>query len=326
MPAKKTAIKKTSVKKAAPKTIAPAGRLTEKFQQTTLLKWLFVPDIAQGIGKWMMRAGLFLVLLILALVLFGGIATQMQFVEKGFSAPGFFEMVKMTIDILGHAFAAKPMTSITILIIAYAIGMFAFMPRKYLDKTSFVSAMWTFAAWITVFGFAVYLSDRYLPGSIKSIAGLSLAVLMLIAGIGFLASITCYARKIGVSKLAVLLSMPFGWSFFEYSGYFLPADDKNRTIVIKYNWYKRFVGFMLDTHPGQIIIATAALALLASRPSMWNAFIMVFFGGLYLWKKKEWMIASMRGLSWVVAAFNIAMCAGAGYMFGAAELSSAFAG
>jgi hypothetical protein len=138
---------------------------------------------------------------------------------------------------------------------------------------------------------------------------------MIFGIIGVFAGVVCYARKSGVSKLAVFLSFPFGADLYSYAGYFLPDSGKDKTLAIKYKWYGRFLNYMLNEKYGQLILAAIALLLVALSWSPWNLMMAAIFGGLYFWRGKHWMMQNIKMLSWVAVLLNLSACATIAYTF-----------
>ncbi|MDR2269240.1 MAG: hypothetical protein LBD94_03595 [Rickettsiales bacterium] len=301
--------KKTIKKKPNPQAAKTVKQTTDSGGHSTILKWFFIPDIKQGWGKWLLRAGLFTIGLLVFAAAFSVLVMQISLLESGAEVPSFLTILKMIVLLSLEA----PLKTALLIFIIFAFGMFAFMPRKHLDKTSFVATLWTFMAWTIIVGIITYILNQNEVKFALDFLALPLAALIIFFLAGVLASIVCYARKIGASPLSILLSVPFGLSFYEYAGYFLPDSGKDKVIVIKYRWYERFLKFMLDTIQGQGLLVIAMLLLLLIQPYPWEVIIIILFGGLYFWRKKEWMIENIKCLSWIVAAINIAICSGVIY-------------
>jgi hypothetical protein len=295
MPVKKTI--KAPVKKAAVKETAPAAK------QAGLLTWFFVPEIKQGLGLWFARAGLFVVAMLAAILSAGALGVQVEFLMTGGAAPSFWSAVGMILEME----AQKPVEAFAFIAILYAIGMFVFMPRKYLDKTSFVATLFTFTFWTIIFFIGIYTANNYLQSSYLLLA---LAVLLQLGIVGLFASIACYARKMGVSRTAAFLSFPFAWAFFEYSGLFLPGKSKDRMIALKYKWYERFISFLLNSKRGQLILAAVIVAAMLLSGifygAPWEAAVLLLFGLFYFWKKSDWMAKNIARLAWAPVVVNIA--------------------
>jgi hypothetical protein len=304
MPAKKTDAKKTP-RKAAAKTAAPA-RTKSNAARISLPKWFFVPDLKQGIAAWAARAGLFLIVICVMVLFLGALGIIMQLLENGIAPPSVWKII--------HALCAgalqRPLLLITAALSIFAVGLFAFAPRKPLDRTSFAAALFSFTFWAAVFVGGPHL----LGGTHRDAVLFPLAVLAMIAVIGIIAAIVCHARSRGVSKAAVLLSAPFGLPFFEYAGLFLPDVGKEKAIAIKFKWYEKLVGFLMKEKAGQIILAVLAV-LPAVMGTYWELLLIALFAALYFLRGREWVAGNIVRLSWIAAAFNIAAIATFGYLF-----------
>ncbi|MDR3208570.1 MAG: hypothetical protein LBT45_01840 [Rickettsiales bacterium] len=286
--------------------LSPEKQTANHGARTSVLKWFFIPDMEQGWGKWALRAGLFVLGCVAVMILFGAMGFRTQFASAGLPVPSLFAAIEKVMSELARAAGESPLRTILSLLVIYSIGMFIFMPRKFLDKTGFIAVTWTSSAWFFATFGAMLLADKYMNGSNLEIIP---TILVLITSVACTAGIVCYARKHGVSKLATFLSFPFGFALHIYSGHFLPAKDKEQTLEIKYNWYRRLIDFGLNTRNGQMLLAFIFLAMFAINPSPWEAFLIVFFGGLYFWKGKTWMLANLPKLSWAAVAMNIAIIA-----------------
>ena len=185
--------------------------------------------------------------------------------------------------------------------ISLVFGLFLFMPRRYLDRESFVAVLWRFMVLFVVFASMVYVAIKhgFVPWGI-----LLFAILAVISAGGIVAAITCFARKIGVSKIATLLNFPIGISFLEYVGYFLPIKNDS-VIAIKYSWYKKLISFFLNTKNGQLLLSFIVLVFVVIAPTLWEVMFILFFGILYFWKQQKWMIQNIKKLTWVSAIMNV---------------------
>ena len=309
MPTKKIATKKTRAAKAVKTKAAVKEAAAGASKTGGILSWLFVPDTKQGIWKWCLRAGLFAAAFWTLTLCFSVTGLQERFVEAGLSAPSFWTAA----GIVAEATLAKWLEMILLAVAVYfAVGMFMFMPRQRLDRHSFFAALLTFLSWGIVSAALITLVREFLMGLsdyVFPFVTLPLAVLAFITIIAVFAAVACWGKKIGVSAAALLLSFPFGWSLFEWMGFFLPFKDGGRAIRIKYNWYGKLVDFLLDDKRGQMLMAFVIIAIFAISPTPWEAFMIVFFGGLYFWKKPSWMIGRVGMLSWVAATLNVAAIA-----------------
>ncbi|MDR1071316.1 MAG: hypothetical protein LBL21_01580 [Rickettsiales bacterium] len=289
----KKTIKKTQQKKQP----AAAGE-----PKTTILKWFFTPDTKQGLGKWTLRAGLFTVGCFAFAILISAFMLRGQLIAKGMPPIPLLDTIKL----VALALAESPLRFFVVLVANYAFGMFAFMPRKPLDRTGYVAVHWTSLALCLATAAATLLMDEYMKGS-----GLIIIpfVLLMLEGIAYIAAVACYALKHGLPKLATFLSFPFGFALYVYAGHFLPAKDKERTIEIKYGWYRRLIDFVLNTTNGQIVLALIFLASFAVGPSWFEALAIALFGGLYFWKGGKWILGKLPKLSWAAVALNVATIA-----------------
>ena len=312
MPTKKNPTKKTAAAKAVLKK-TPVKEAAPKEKAGGMLSWLFVPDIKQGWGRWCLRAGLFMAAFWVLTLGISVLELQARFAEAGLGAVPFWTAAGIVFD----ATLSKLVSTILLTCAVYfAVGMFAFMPRRRLDRHSFFAAILTFLSWGLVSAGLITLAKEHLlelSDYVFPLVILPLAVLAFISIVAVFAAVACWAKKINVSGAALFLSFPFGWSLFEWTGFFLPFKDGSRAIQIKYNWYKKLVDFMLDNVQGQILMALVIVAIFGISPSPWEAFMIVFFGGLYFWKKPAWLQTQVAMLSWVAAALNIAAIAGSIY-------------
>ena len=262
--------------------------------------------MTQSSGKWLIRSAIFTIAFILIVSVVGIIGIQQQFILSGLEAPSFGTIMRMLSGQL--TLIALPIILIRIAIL-FAIGMFVFMPRKPLDRESFFAVYWTFWIWSMTMMAVVMLTpesayDRYSAALI-----LLPLFIMLAATIGMFVSIISFSRKIGIPKSVLLLSFPFGLSIYSYTGYFLPFKSNEQTVMLKYNWYRRFVEFMLYNNKGQIILAAVMVACVAAIPWPSELFMISFFAVLYFWKGKNWLAGNIKRLSWISAIVNLSMFA-----------------
>ena len=291
--------KKIQTKKAAAKKPAENAKTNgTKEKSIGLFSWLFVPDFKQGWRRWCVYAGLFACAVWAATMAGGANGLQAKFSGMGMNV-SFWEALNVVLAAALEDWAG--------MIVAggaayFAAGMFIFMPRRTLDRHGFFAAVATFLFWAVLGG----VTFRLAAGEpAKPLIFIPAIAVMFFSAVAMLAATARRAKKIGTKPIALFLSFPFGWTLFEWAGFFLPTPDESPDISIRYNWFRKFVGFMMDDFRGQILLALVVLAMFARSPSPWEAFMLVFFGGLYFWKKPAWMIKRAQMLSRAAVVVNI---------------------
>ena len=306
-------------KKATKTSKTPKAERAPGAKQTGMLSWFFKPDLTQGWKKWLLRAGLFAVAFLVAVFFLGVVGIQAEFASAGAVVPTF----RQTAEIVAALALQQPFSVLVFAAALYAIGMFLFMPRRYLDKTGFAALYIPFTLLCFVMTFALLLAAKYEREFQNPAIMLSICMgLMLAVFAGMVASVVCYARKNGISRTALFLSFPFGLTFYELAGLFLPSKDKDRIITIKANWYRALIDFLLFTKNGQIILAAGYLAMFSVSYSP-NAPFATFLPGLIMvalfaalyFGKTQWLSNNMKKMSWLAVIENAASFAIFYYFF-----------
>jgi hypothetical protein len=295
------------VKKTTKKIVT---KVTDNKNGISILRWFFKPDMSQGKKKWIARSFFFVIGLMLLTILFGTVSMMSEMAKGGMDVPSFFAVAKQLTLIVYSTMLINPIAYVAAFMIMFVFGMFLFMPRHYLDKQSFIAVFFTSILWATISASAGFMGMKlHIP---------QFAMMIIVMGIilsisSVVASIVCFARKLGTSRLLTLLMFPFSATFFEFTGYFLPVQGKENVIKIKYNWYKRFISFLLDTKKGQLSMAIVTLLVAAISPTPWELFIIAFFGSLYLLRGPEWMAKNLNRLTVISAGANIILILGVLY-------------
>ncbi|MDR2770399.1 MAG: hypothetical protein LBB08_03055 [Rickettsiales bacterium] len=293
---------------ATPKAeVAPVGKTAEA--KSSVISWLFVPDMRQGLCSWLARAALATLgfaaasLLVLALLMLA------DAVRSGAPALSFWSAVSAIASAFAtfNGFLFLAFTGIA----AFLLSMFAFMPRKALDKTGAVAAMWLYLAVFLASCAAASVTQDY-PWWIAG----SLIILMFLGAAGNVAAYACYAGRLGIRKSAVFLAFPCGFAMIQYAAFFLPDPQKDKTIAVKSKWYRNFLEFMLHDKIGQIMIAVFCVGFVAWRPMLCGLFLAALFGSLYFWRGKDWCIKNIRTMMWAAVIANIATLAAMACIFG----------
>ena len=200
--------------------------------------------------------------------------------------------------------------SLITVVVLYVMGVFMFMPRKTLDRESFVAATWTSTFWMAIFG-SIIMFLHY--NNIQTRLVFVVAILTLMSLTGIFAAATGFVRKIGLSRILTLAMFPFGITFIGFCGYFLPFKSNDKTIVVKYKWYQKLIDFALNTINGKISLMIIILLFSMISASPWELFMVAFFGGLYAWKKSGWMLANIKNLAVTIAIMNISIISALAY-------------
>ena len=319
------AIKKTT-KKAAPAKAA-AGKTAKDFG---MFSWFFKRDKDQSLKNWLINAGIFTGVVLLGAFFMSVVGFRFEFMSAGaIPPPSIWETAKIVVMLAGQQLLEVILSAAVI----FLIGVFAVMPRKSLDRKSFVAILWTSLFLIVVLGGLMWTVQRYInidglnPAGSRVAIATALAFELLIAVavtlFAFFACVACFARGMGVSKAMIALGFPLGWSLYEYAGHFV-RDNRPQVVKIKYNWYGRFIGFFLDTTKGQVILWLIAAALLFMNifQQKWSFFIPVFFAALYFWRGSAWVAKKIRMMSVVATAYNIVLIAAAAYVLLTAQIAA----
>jgi len=250
-------------------------------EKSTILSWLFRRDKTQSRTVWFWRAAA------VPVILFGIV----------------FAIMPINIPVVALLGAlAKTWAFYLILALLYCAGLFAFLPRKYLDRQSWAATSWAMLAGVIAVGGIAYL----IGGQNLGLLIYPVMLLIFIFSAGYLAAITCFARQAGFSRLQAFLHMPFGISFTAYIGYFLPSK-KAQVLEIKQNWYQKFITFLLNDNIGQVILAAVLTALLFLMFT-WPEFILaVLVLAIYIVNrlKSGWANKNMKFLAWIAVAANL---------------------
>jgi hypothetical protein len=319
------AIKKTT-KKAAPAK-ADAGKTAKDFG---MFSWFFKRDKNQSLKSWLVNAGIFTGVVLLGAFFMSVVGFRFEFMSAGaIPPPSVWETAKIVVMLAGQQLFEVILSAAVI----FLIGMFAVMPRKPLDRKSFVAILWTSLFLIVVLGGLMWAVQKYInvdgldpAGSLAACAtALSFGLLIAVAVtlFAFFACVACFARGMGVSKAMIALGFPLGWSLYEYAGHFV-RDGRPQVVKIKYNWYARLIEFFLNTTKGQIILWLVAAGLLVMNifQQKWSFFIPVFFAAFYFWRGGAWVAKKIRAMSVAAIAYNLILVAAASYVLLTAELTA----
>ena len=315
MPIKKTTKAPTQKQKTA---------VTAKTEQIGIAAWFFKPDMQQGLSKWFVRSALFLIASFAFILFTGVVGLQSEFVHAGAVPPTFWQTTNIILTLASQ----RPLTIIAIAVILFAIGMFMFMPRRYLDKTGFAALYIPFTILLLAMTSGFMLISKYEralfadPSIALTALGLVLG-LLLIMFTGLVASVVCYARKIGISKTGLLFSFPFGFTIYELFGLFLPTGDKDKVIKIHSEWYRKSIDFLLNVKKGQIILAAVFLLLPFASYSPTTPIItyipgltiIAIFAALYFKVGTKWLCDNTKKMPILAIAENAASIAIFHYAF-----------
>lgn len=302
------AIKKTSVKK----TTKPSAINSKPTLGT--FSWLFTRDRTQGCAKWHIRSALF-TLVILAFIFFIGtigLMDEIAAATQGGVQSQFWDTAGFMLTLVGRQIFGFIITTAII----YLIGIFIFMPRKYLGRRDFMSIFLTYM-FLLILSLVIFFTALHAVKPVSEYQSLVQVILILYVpilafAIGFIVALVCYAKKLNVSGLRLLLSFPIGWSIYEYSALFLPTSDKDKTIAIKYKWYERFINFLLNTVKGQLCILAFLLASIIStlafgKTPLYEIVIFAVFGILYFAIGKNKLAQNTNLLSTIAVLLNLAI-------------------
>ena len=280
-------------------------------RKTTILRWLFAPDMAQGWKGWLLRSAGFAAAFFAFIIAVGIIGIKAQLVLAGLPVVP----ASVALSVLWDSVVQNIGQWIVAFSAVYAVGMFAMMPRRALDRRGFVALLFFFLFWMALAGAAAWTMNEYAV-EIGLILW-PLAALILAAIIGLFGAIVGYARAVGASRWQSLLAFPFGLALFEYAALFTKAAEGNNSIALKSKWFLRLRDFLLDDIRGQIVLA-ALIVLMAVFGSAWELFLITFFSVIYFWRGAAFIAANLPRLAWVAVAFNIAVVGFIAWMFGRA--------
>lgn len=303
------AIKKASAKK-------PVKNITQKKpinnQQPaafSILKWLFNPETPINFRRYSASIlyfvlGFFVVMSVVTALLAG-----LQFKMMGIDAPvSFLQRLVFFPASLWFGLLQTPFQILFTIICLGLIGAFVFMPRAQLERKQFTA---TYIAGIVLIALAL-LPIVLLSGKVSSSLMTLVSVALFLGIILAYGSTARHMASRGVSKCATILSFPFGYSFFMYSGLFLPQNEKPVSLKIK--WYDQFINFLLYSKYGIMTLAAAEVISLLVFPYPWAILLGIIFVSLIASIGLKRTAESLRGFGFMTAVINILFIIGIIYI------------
>lgn len=276
-----------------------------KSQMVTLLSWIFSPMRPIDWKKYSYRIATFVFGVIISASILGALSMNLQLaVNPEFAAMNpsidFWSRLSMFPTFLLGLITINPLAFIMMILILTLLGAFAFMPRQNLSRKSFLAISWTMTAWLSIASILIFAFKQ-----------ISLPILAIVTAIMFISIVTMYsaivnfANGLKIQKWKIILAFPFGYSFYKLIGYFLPVQKSGTELKIKYNWYNKFIDFLITQKLGIAFLIAFEVSSLTIFPYPWSIFISgAFLVGVLMLGVKN-MINKIPTLAWIPVITNI---------------------
>ncbi len=300
-------------KKVTKKTVAkPVSRSSAKTvskvkSQFSIFSWAFSAEKPINWKKYAGAILMFIIATIVVISLLSALSMKMQLaaypevMAVHSEMINFWSRVSMFPTFLIGIAHVQPISFILITLLFVLVGAFAFMPRATLGRKSFVAAHLTALFWTSV-STGVLLALKRGPIELSAL----LVSILLVSSILLYVSTVSFARGLNISKWKMILSFPFGYTFFNLTGFFLPTKSADN-VSIKYSWYNKLIDFLIGTKPGLISMAILEIAALILFPYPWAIFLASTFAAIALIAGFNKTAKNISALSWIPVIVNIAL-------------------